>query len=122
MMKILVVDDNAHDLEAISFFLNSHGYNEIMKAKNGEECIAMALEYLPDVVILDVQLPDIQGYGICKSLKSHPALNCKIILMTGQFELNDPYRAIEASPDYFLAKTGVYEEVLKILRSIAPEK
>ncbi|NCU32082.1 MAG: response regulator [Candidatus Moranbacteria bacterium] len=117
-MNILIVDDNAHDREAISFFLNSHGYDQIVQAENGEECIAMALEHFPDVVILDVQLPDIQGYGICKALKSQPVLNCQIILMTGQFQLNDPYLASDASPDYFLAKTGVYDELLKILRSM----
>lgn len=118
-MRILIVDDNPHDRDAIVFFLKSHGYESIDEAATGQECIEIALANHPDVVILDVQLPDIQGYGICKSLKSQEMLNCKIILMTGQFHANDPYQASEASPDYFLAKTGFYDELLKILKSIS---
>lgn len=117
-MKILVVDDNIHDREAVAFFLKNHGYEEILLAKNGQECIERAMDEHPDVVILDVQLTDMQGYGICKALKSRPDLDCKVILITGNYYANDQHLAREANPDYFLAKTGFYDGLLKILRSL----
>jgi CheY-like chemotaxis protein len=117
-MKILVADDNVHDREAIAFFLKSHGYEEISLAKNGQECVEKAIDERPDVVILDVQLTDMQGYGICKALKLYPGLDCKVILITGNYYANDQHMAREANPDYFLAKTGFYDGLLKILQSL----
>ena len=117
-MKILIIDDNLHDREAIAFFLKSNGYEDILVASSGKEGIEKAIDGRPDVVILDVVLPDVKGYGICKAIKECPELNCKIILITGEYHQNDPVSASHAAPDYFLAKTNFYNSLLRILKSI----
>ena len=118
-MKILIVDDNIHDREALKFFLESNGFNDIFIATNGTECVEIALDQRPDVVILDVFLKEMTGYGICHALKNQEELDCKVIMMTGEFHQNDPSKASQAAPDFYLAKTGVYEGVLKILQRLS---
>ena len=117
-MKILIVDDNSHDREALKFFLQGNGFQDVYLATNGTECIEMALDLRPEVIILDVFLKEMTGYGICNSLKSHKELDCKIIMMTGEFHQNDPSAASQAAPDFFLAKTGVYDGILKIIQRL----
>lgn len=117
-MKILVVDDNAHDLDATVFFLEKNEFTDIHTASTGRECIDKAIELKPDVIILDVVLPDMKGYGICKAIKENKELSCTVILLTGEFLENEPEKVIKAGPDYFLAKTGAYKQLLKILEKL----
>ncbi len=81
--RILVVDDDPDLLNINSSILQSSGL-EVIEAGTGNECISMAREMLPDVILLDVNLPDTNGFDVCKQIKADPLLaNTYVILISG---------------------------------------
>jgi len=81
--RILVVDDDPDLLHINSSILQSSGL-EVIEAGTGNECISIAREILPDVILLDVNLPDTNGFDVCKQIKADPLLaNTYVILISG---------------------------------------
>ncbi|MBL4654896.1 MAG: response regulator transcription factor [Bacteroidia bacterium] len=92
-MKILVVDDEPDILELIEYNLVKEGY-EVYKAGNGEECIKVAEEVIPDLIILDIMMPKLGGIETCSYLRTLPALKDTIIIfLTAR---NDEYSEVTA--------------------------
>ena len=69
--RILIVDDQIHALQGVSRIMRGAGY-ETFEASNGADCLKMAMEQKPDLILLDVILPDIDGLEVCKRIKSNP--------------------------------------------------
>ena len=67
--RILVVDDQPQALQGISRIIKSAGYQS-MEAQTGEECLSLAAEFQPDLILLDVVLPDIDGREVCRRIKA----------------------------------------------------
>ena len=65
--RILIVDDQIHALKGVSRIMRGTGY-EVLEASNGTDCLKIALEHKPDLILLDVVLPDIDGREVCESL------------------------------------------------------
>lgn len=63
--KILVVDDDPYILMSLEFLMKKNGY-DVLVARNGTEAMAILREFLPDIVLLDIMMPDVNGYDICK--------------------------------------------------------
>jgi CheY-like chemotaxis protein len=72
MAKILVADDDREVRELILFTLRFAGH-EVLGATNGEECLKMAKEHKPDLILMDVRMPKMNGYEACQALKADPA-------------------------------------------------
>ena len=78
--KILVVEDTPSIRELITNYLKKNGY-EVIEAKNGRDALDKAQETLPNVVVTDVVMPEMNGFKLCSNLKKNPDLeNLKIIL------------------------------------------
>jgi len=73
MAKILIADDEPDIQEMLTFLLNRVGH-EVLHALNGEEAYRQALAELPDVILMDVRMPHLDGYEACKLIKADPAL------------------------------------------------
>ena len=69
MKRILIVEDNEHNMYLISFILEKNGY-ETIKAVNGEEGFQLAMNEKPDIIIMDIQLPDINGLEVTKRIRA----------------------------------------------------
>ena len=69
MKRVLVVDDNEDNLYLICFILRKHGY-EAIEARNGAQGIELAIKMKPDLVLLDIQLPDISGLEVARSIRA----------------------------------------------------
>jgi PleD family two-component response regulator len=69
--RILVVDDQIHALHGVSRIIKGTGY-EALEAGNGADCLRLAVEQKPDLILLDAVLPDIDGREVCKRIKSCP--------------------------------------------------
>lgn len=69
MKRILIVEDNEHNMYLISFILEKNGY-ETIKAVNGEEGFQLAIKEKPDIIIMDIQLPDINGLEVTKRIRA----------------------------------------------------
>ena len=102
--KILIADDNQAMREAIIRFVEAEGY-AALAACNGREALALALEKQPDLVLLDVTMPDIDGFEVCRRLKNNPRTALIPITMLTVLDSPDHRRySIEAGADDFLTK------------------
>ena len=101
---ILIADDNQAMREAIIRFVEAEGYTALA-ARNGREALALALEKQPDLVLLDVTMPDIDGFEVCRRLKNNPRTALIPITMLTVLDSPDHRRySIEAGADDFLTK------------------
>jgi two-component system KDP operon response regulator KdpE len=113
--KILVVDDDPVQLRLVDQILTSHGYG-VIKAGSGEEGIRQVYESQPDLVILDVLMPGIDGWQTCRCIRE--ASDVPIIMLTGKHKSEDDIvRGLEAGADEYLAKPVGNRELLARVRA-----
>jgi two-component system alkaline phosphatase synthesis response regulator PhoP len=102
--KILVVDDEPDILEIISFNLRKEGY-EVRTAENGLEAISIAKDFVPDMILLDVMMPKMDGMEACKQIRTIPTLkHCFIVFLTAREEEFVEVLSFQAGADDFLTK------------------
>jgi signal transduction histidine kinase/ActR/RegA family two-component response regulator len=113
--KILVVDDNLDALSLMSEFLSLIG-NDVITASNGNEAISAALCALPTVIILDIGLPQLDGYEVAKRLRAVPELRSVLLIaLTGYGQSEDRVRAREAGFDLHLVKPVDLDEINRLI-------
>jgi two-component system, sensor histidine kinase and response regulator len=104
MKNILVIDDDNSLRVTIKAFLRKHGY-EVLEAENGEKGLELARAQLPDLVLSDVNMAGLDGFGVLKGLRSHLATSAiPFILMTGVPESPSARLGMEWGADDYLAK------------------
>lgn len=102
--KVLIVDDDVQTLRLVGLMLERHGFT-ILAANNGEQAINMARAEHPDVVILDVMMPDIDGYEVTRRLRKDPeTAHLLILLFTAKTQVDDKISGYEAGADDYLTK------------------
>jgi adenylate cyclase len=118
--RILIVDDNDANRDILEARLAVHGY-QLIQGTNGEEAIALARQHLPDLILLDVMMPKIDGIEVCRQLKSDQSLPyMPIILVTAKADTRDVVTGLEAGADEYLSKpvdqTALVARVKSVLR------
>lgn len=104
MKRILIVEDNEHNMYLISFILEKNGY-ETIKAVNGEEGFQLAIKEKPDIVIMDIQLPDINGLEVTKRIRASKVDGkIPIIAITSFAMSGDREKALEAGCTGYIEK------------------
>jgi len=104
MKKILLVDDEAHILNIIKFNLKKKGY-DITTANNGSEALEKIKECIPDLMIIDVMMPIMSGYDVCKELKKNDKYNdMPIIMLSAKSQADDIDTAKELGVTEYLTK------------------
>lgn len=102
--KVLIVDDEPDILEIISYNLIKEGY-EILTAKNGIEALEKTASFKPDLVILDIMMPKMNGVEVCKILRSKPEYNdTLIILLTALSDESSQIKGLESGADDYVNK------------------
>lgn len=117
-LTILIADDD-HDLVGyIRIRLESAGY-EVLTADDGEEALKLALERKPDLAVLDVRMPTLDGFGVTRQIRSSEAVGeMPVILLTGSVLEEDVTMGLEAGADEYLMKPlSEPEELLETVRS-----
>lgn len=114
---LLIVDDTPANLGVLVETLGSAGY-QLMVAEDGEEALAQTAQTQPDLVLLDVMMPGLDGFETCRRLHSRPATHdVPVIFMTALTETADKVRAFEAGGVDYLAKPIEHEEALARIRT-----
>jgi two-component system, cell cycle response regulator DivK len=104
MAKILIIEDNEQNLYLETFILQKNGH-EIFQARNGETGITLAAQTLPDLILLDIQLPGMDGYAVAEELRKHPAIANKPIVAVTSYALpGDRERILEAGCTSYIEK------------------
>lgn len=116
MRKILVVDDEEDVLKVLGKRLSNAGY-QVITAKDGEEAIKKAWQELPDLILLDIFLPDIDGGGVAQQLKEKASTkNIPIIFLSCLYTKDDEKREGHLrGGNFFVAKPFEFNELLNII-------
>jgi CheY-like chemotaxis protein len=102
--KILLIEDNPQNRYLVSFILEASGY-EVIQASDGREGIALAIQARPDLILLDIQLPHMDGYAVARNLKSHAALAAvPIVAITSYAMVGDRERVLAAGCTGYIEK------------------
>lgn len=103
-IKVLIVDDEEDILEFVSYNLSKDGY-EIKTATNGPDALILAADYLPDLIILDVMMPKMDGIEVCTLLRENKDLNnTLIVFLTARSESFTQVSALESGADDYITK------------------
>ena len=120
--KILIVDDEPANVDMLIQELEEEGYN-LLAAYDGEEALIMAQEHQPNLILLDVMMPKVDGFTVCRILKgSGKTVLIPVILLTALRSQEDRVRGIEAGADDFISKPFDRDELLAKIRSLLRQK
>ncbi|MDP2922196.1 MAG: response regulator [Candidatus Omnitrophota bacterium] len=116
-LKILVVDDDPDILDLLKVTLEDE--YQIITASCGNEAIEKIKENLPDLLVLDYVLPDIQGPQICKAIRKDPLLvHLPVLMLTGKGEIDDKVKGLEAGADDYMVKPFSPQELIARVRML----
>jgi len=124
-VKVLVVDDEMHIIELLQFNLKKRGF-DVFTATNGEEAIRLAINEKPDLIVLDVMLPGMDGIDVCRKLRQNVSTSdIPIIMLTARGEESDKILGLEMGADDYLTKPFSPRELVArikaVLRRTRPE-
>jgi PleD family two-component response regulator len=115
--SILVVDDEPHIRRILQFLLDQHGY-KVLSAGQGQEAISLARSYAPDLILLDIMMPHMDGFEVCRHLRAdYRTSQIPIIMVTAKGEMTDRVRGLEGGANDYLTKPYDNKELLARVRA-----
>ena len=115
--RVLIADDNPQGVELLEAYLGDSDY-EIETAADGEETLRKVQEWQPDLILLDIMMPKISGFEVCKRLRADPATrDVAVVMITALDQPSDIERAVDAGTDDFVTKPITKTELLLRVRS-----
>jgi class 3 adenylate cyclase/CheY-like chemotaxis protein len=120
--RILAIDDTVENIEILRMRLSANGY-EVLSAADGEEGLAAARDHLPDLILLDVMMPKMDGITVVRQLKQDPVLRAiPVILVTAKSEARDLVEGLDAGGDDYLTKPFDHSALMARVRSMLRQK
>ena len=116
--KILVVDDDPYILMSLEFLMKKNGF-EVMVARNGTEALDIVEKQVPDIVLLDIMMPDVDGYAICKHIKSSKKLKeAKVVFMSVKSKETDIRKGYDLGASLYVTKPFSTRQLLKQVQEL----
>ncbi len=116
--KVLVIDDEPEITEIVQAFLSDAGYRVMVENSPMKAC-DVARDFVPDVILLDIMMPNVDGYDVCESLKKDPKLaSTPVIFLTGKDRSDDMGRSFKAGGDMYIKKPFSCERLLEIVNIV----
>jgi len=120
--KILIVEDEKHIIELLCTIFDGLANYRTIYARDGQEALKLARINAPDIILLDIYLPELDGYEVCRFVKSDPTMShTKVLMISGMAQNSDLLKAQEAGADDYITKpfisTALIEKVEALLGS-----
>ncbi len=120
--KILIVDDTVDTVELLTKRFRAEGY-DTAAAYDGEEALRQVRDYEPDIILLDVMMPRLDGYEVCRRLKKDETTkHIPILMLTAKSEVPDKIKGLDTGADGYLTKPFDYKELAARVRSLLARK
>jgi DNA-binding response OmpR family regulator len=116
--RVMVIDDEPEITDIVETFLTESGYT-VEVENNASQAVEKAREFKPDIILLDIMMPEVDGYGLCQEMKKDPALaHVPVIFLTGKDRNDDMGRSFKAGGDMFIKKPFSCERLLEIVNIV----
>lgn len=111
--KILIVDDEPNIVLSLDYLVRKKGYTPFI-ARNGSEALSIAHAEIPDLILLDIMMPDIDGYEVCQTLKSDERFaETKIIFLSAKSKKEDIEKGLQMGADKYFTKPFSTKQLLQ---------
>ena len=118
LKKVLVVDDDPYILMSVEFLMKKNGY-DVMVARNGLEALDLVERQVPDVVLLDIMMPDVDGYQICTHIKNSDKLKqIKVVFMSAKTKDTDIQKGYDLGASLYIIKPFSTRELAKQINAL----
>jgi DNA-binding response OmpR family regulator len=114
---VLVADDEEDIIELVAFDLEAEGYDVVL-ARDGEEALRVAMERRPDLALIDVVMPKLDGYEVTRRIREGADCHTRVILLTARAQVADVLRGFEAGADDYITKPFSAEELRTRLEAL----
>ncbi|MCE2961935.1 MAG: response regulator transcription factor [Chitinophagales bacterium] len=116
--KLLLVDDEPNILLSLDFLMRKNGF-QVLLARNGTEAMQLLKEQTPDLVILDIMMPDVDGYQICQFIKGDEILqSTKVIFLSAKSKESDIAKGLELGADAYMTKPFANKALLEKVKEL----
>lgn len=113
--KILIVDDDANICELLRLYLEKDGFDTVV-ANDGEQAVEYASKYSPDLILLDIMLPKLDGWQVCREIRK--TSETPIIMLTAKGETFDKILGLELGADDYVSKPFDTKEVIARIKAV----
>jgi two-component system alkaline phosphatase synthesis response regulator PhoP len=122
MAKILIAEDERDIRDLISFTLRFAGY-EVVAATNGEEAVQLALNEIPDLILMDVRMPRMTGYEACARIKSEPAIqHIPVVFLSAKGQESEIKSGLEAGAEEYLLKPFAPDQLTDRVKTLLAQQ
>lgn len=116
--KILVVDDDPYILMSLEFLMRKTGF-DVTIARNGTEALELLDSYSPDAVLLDIMMPDVDGYALCTHIQQTPKhANCKVVFLSAKSKEADIQKGYDLGADLYITKPFSNKDLVNQITSL----
>ncbi len=116
--SILIVDDEAYIVTSLEYLMKSGGF-EVELAYDGEEALAKVAENIPDLIILDVMMPKLDGFEVCEKIRANPLWgSVRIIMLTAKDRESERKRGLDLGADDYMTKPFSTRDLLERVKKL----
>ncbi len=120
MTTVLIVDDSVTMREMMATALKTEGI-EVIEASNGKEAIEKIKEICPDLVVLDIVMPQMNGYELCRWIKNNVKVNIPVVMCSSKSQEFDRYWGMKQGADAYITKPFHPPEMIKTVKQLLPK-
>ena len=117
-MKVLIVDDEPNIVMSLEYLMRKNGF-EVYIARNGSEALELLSGKVPDLILLDIMMPDVDGYEICMMVKENKRLEqSKVVFLSAKSKITDIEKGYELGADLYITKPFSTRNLLKSVKEL----
>lgn len=120
MLTVLIVDDEPHIVELVRVTLEDERVR-VLEAPDGENALALAGSVAPDLILLDVNLPDLSGLEVCRRLRTELGFGGRVVMLTAAAQHDDVARGLAAGADQYFTKPFSPVRLLCLVEELVPQ-